>query len=134
MTELQKHTVLELRQQGLKYREIAEHLGVTEAAIKMFLSRSQRARRCCENCGRLLPKNARKTQRFCSGACRHKWWNRNLDKLKNSNRTGHTCRICGKRFLSYKNAKYCSRTCYYKSRRKKHVNPRTRRYLWTGSI
>ncbi len=73
--------------------------------------------RRCAQCKKVLPGEARQTQRFCSHKCRNDWWNSHLDQLQSTRQTAYVCQSCGKRFTSHKNAKYCSRACFYASRR-----------------
>ena len=57
MTRTQKTTILEMRAEGITYKTIAEHLGMSLGSVKMFVSRHNRADdRRCEQCGKLLPK------------------------------------------------------------------------------
>ena len=84
--------------------------------------------RACANCNKPLEPNARRTQRFCCVKCRNDWWNHHQDQLSSqisdhisdqisnqvstSKQTLQICNVCGKRFATYKAAKYCSRACY----------------------
>ena len=96
--------------------------------------------RACANCNKPLDPTARRTQRFCCVKCRNDWWNHHQnqipdqilsqlssqissqisdhisDQISNqvstSKRTMQICNVCGKRFATYKAAKYCSRACY----------------------
>ena len=63
--------------------------------------------------------NKHRKKKFCSDACRLKWWYANSEKLNKKANYDCTCQFCGKVFVSYgnKNRKYCSRSCYGKSRR-----------------
>ena len=96
--------------------------------------------RACANCNKPLDPTARRTQRFCCVKCRNDWWNHHQDqitgqisdqvsnqvsgqisgqvsnqvpdRISTSKRTMQICNVCGKRFATYKTAKYCSRACY----------------------
>lgn len=69
----------------------------------------------CEQCGRPIIQNpGRKRKRFCSDACRNKWWNSHLDLVKRKAVYTFTCLACGKKFTVYGNShrKFCSHACY----------------------
>ena len=120
MTRTQKATILEMRAEGITYKTIAEHLGMSLGSVKMFVSRHNRADdRRCEQCGKLLPKGAGAAQRFCSTKCKNAWWKAHPGKSEGDKQLSCTCAICGKPFTTYKDSKYCSRACYYASMRKK---------------
>ena len=119
MTEKQKRTILEMREEGRSYQEIAEATQLSLSSLKVFVSRWKGGtRRRCVQCGAVLPEGARKTQRFCSTRCRSQWWNKHPGEVKSQKKRPLVCSICGGSFTSYKPAKYCSRACYYDSRRK----------------
>ena len=131
MTEKQKNTILEMRAEGITCKEIADHLGMTLGSVKMFVSRHNRHPRHnraddrrCEQCGKLLPKGTAAsrggilTQRFCSTKCKNAWWKAHPGKTEGDKQLTRTCAICGKTFTTYKDSKYCSRSCYYASMRK----------------
>ena len=84
MTDHQKQHIINLRAEGKPYKEIADELGLTLGSVKMFMSRMKREgeRRKCEMCRKLLPKGARRTQRFCYEKCKTDWWNRERMKKK----------------------------------------------------
>ena len=83
MTEKEKRTILDMRAAGRQYKEISAELGIEVSALKVFVQRQkhQDVRRC-EQCRKALPKDARKTQRFCSDKCRNDWWNSHQDELQ----------------------------------------------------
>lgn len=73
----------------------------------------------CEQCGKPVEQNEhRKRKRFCSDACRNKWWNNHLDSVKRKAIYELTCHYCRKTFTVYGNAKrkFCSHSCYVKYR------------------
>ena len=118
MTEKEKKTVLEMRAAGKQYNEISAELGIDVSTLKVFVHRQMHTDiRRCEQCKKVLPKDARKTQRFCSQKCRNGWWYSHQGELQGERLTTYVCAVCGKNFSSYKNAKYCSRACFYTSRR-----------------
>ena len=75
MTEKEKRTILDMRAAGRQYKEISAELGIEVSALKVFVHRQKHKDvRRCEQCRKTLPKDARKTQRFCSDKCRNDWW------------------------------------------------------------
>ena len=74
MTEKEKRTILDMRAAGRQYKEISAELGIEVSALKVFVHRQKHddARRC-EQCNKVLPKNARKAQWFCSLKCKNAW-------------------------------------------------------------
>ena len=71
MTEKEKRTVLDMRAAGKQYKEISAELGIEVSALKVFVHRQKHDDvRRCEQCRKVLPKDARKTQRLCSDKCR----------------------------------------------------------------
>ena len=118
MTEKEKRTILDMRAAGKQYKEISGLLGIEVSALKVFVHRQKHTDvRRCEQCKKGLPKDARKTQRFCSDKCRNDWWNNHQGELQGERLTTHVCAVCGKEFTSYKSAKSCSRACFYTSKR-----------------
>ena len=55
----------------------------------------------CAQCKKVLPKGARKTQRFCSDKCRNDWWYSHQGELQGKRLTAFVCTVCGKAFTSY---------------------------------
>ena len=118
MTEKEKRTILDMRAAGKQYKEISAELGIEVSALKVFVHRQKHIDvRQCDQCKKVLPMDARKTQRFCSEKCRNDWWYGHQAELHGERLTTYVCAVCGKRFTSYKQAKYCSRACFYASRR-----------------
>ena len=118
MTEKEKRTILDMRAAGRQYKEISAELGIEVSALKVFMHRQKHKDvRRCEQCKKVLPKDVRKTQRFCSHKCRNDWWYSHKGELQGERLTTFVCAVCGKGFTSYKQAKYCSRACFYESRR-----------------
>ena len=117
MTRTQKTTILEMRAEGITYKAIAEQMGMSLGSVKMFVSRHNRADdRRCEQCGKLLPKGAGASQRFCSTKCKTMWWTANPGRA--AKQVQHTCAVCETTFMGGKDSKYCSRACYYASMHK----------------
>ena len=120
MTEKDKKIILDMRAAGIPYKAISEKLGIEVSALKVFVHRNNKpsARKCCL-CGKHLPVDARTTQRFCSLKCKNAWWKRHPNQDESEKRVVYTCAVCGTKFISYnRNSSYCSRACYYASRRR----------------
>ena len=117
MTSQEKQRISELRSTGLSYQAIADETGINLGAIKMFFKRGKEANvqvPRCEQCHKPLRQDIARQRRFCSDICRVKWWSTHPEQIK-----GHRfiCQTCRKTFYSRKPGKYCSRACYYASRK-----------------
>ena len=117
MTQSQKNTIESLRAEGLTYDKIASALNVSLSTVKMYFSRKQNSIPRCDQCHRRLNVTNRKA-RFCSPSCRCKWHQNHLADSPNREKYFRYCQVCGKMFFSVKAASFCSRPCYYQSRRK----------------
>ena len=109
-----KDDILTLREMGLSYAQIASELHLPLGSVKSVLSRAQvlYANDLCDQCNCLISDGrVRRNRRFCCDSCRAKWW------MKHRRKTQYLCKTCGMLFESRKPAKYCSRECYYQSRR-----------------
>ena len=134
MTQTQKEQIAAMRRQGLGYGKIAASLGLSQNSIKSVCRRNnlisvtpirQRRTACgaCEECGKaLLQIPETKKKRFCSDKCRMAWWAAHPEAVNRKAVYHFTCPVCGASFASYGNAnrKYCSRSCYAQSRRRRH--------------
>ena len=125
MTKEEKQNILTLQSQGLGYKRIAATLGISENTVKSFLKRADKVpeifrvpetpqvddgKHRCLQCGKPVPQNpGRKEKKFCSDACRYRWWNSH--PAKDADRI---CPVCGERFTAYgrRSRKYCSHACY----------------------
>ena len=123
ISEVQKNTILTLRQQGCSYQEIAGQLILSPNTVKSVCRRrganapkpDMLSLNACKNCGVPLPQSIGGRKRaFCCDKCRYAWWNQS--RRKQPYRL--TCYCCGKEFISYGNRKrkFCSRKCYILSR------------------
>lgn len=137
MTEVEKQQIHELRLKGLGYKAIAAVLGLSRDSVKSYCKRNglygdvsvvslnieemKKQSLVCLHCGKKLKQKKKgRTRKFCSEECRRIWWKNNQDK-RNKKDTAvykYTCVYCQKEFSSYgnKNRKYCSHSCYIKSR------------------
>lgn len=120
MTAEQQNQIYELRKQGLGYGQIADKINSTKNAVRLFCRRQNIAEEfaVCKECGQpYQKKRASKASAFCSKSCYEKWWR----KVNPGRRTVYRriCPVCEKSFeaASKKSQKYCSRACFYESRR-----------------
>lgn len=134
MTYQQKEKIRQLRGDGFSYSRIAETLGISENTVKSFCRRNnlggvsmentiQADCVLCRQCGILLTHTVgAKQKRFCSDKCRMKWWNAHPEAVSRKAVYSFACVHCGAIFESYgnKKRKYCSRTCYGKSKAVRH--------------
>lgn len=120
MTQEQKVRILELRNQGKGYGEIAKELNMDKSTVHKFIIRNvNNDSSICKYCGnKIIQNKSYKRRVFCSKTCRENWWNRNRDKLKSKDKYKFKCQGCGLEFISFKhvNQKYCSRQCYFENR------------------
>ena len=119
MTEEQKQKVRQLRAQGFGYIKVSKELGISESTIKSFCRRDKQPLNTplyfCNCCGKPVEQNPkRKEKKFCSDACRMKWWNSHRDKVDHRAMKKRACLFCGTEFSVYSTAdkKYCSHNCY----------------------
>ena len=112
-----KAKVIALRNEGYKYKEIADHLGVNINSVKSYIHRLRNDVPRCIQCSKPLPPSTTKKRKFCSEKCRIKWWNDHRDLHKKA--ATKVCVFCGKEFQCYEpSRKYCSSECYNQSRMK----------------
>ncbi len=119
MTNEERQRIMSLRRDGVGYGEIAGKLHISVNTVKSFCRRhgltADARASVCEQCGRPVSQNpGRKRKRFCSDACRNKWWNAHLDLVKRKANYVLSCPNCGKEFSVYGNRKrkYCCHACY----------------------
>lgn len=124
MTDKEKKRIAALREQGHTYQQIADETGIGLSTIKMYFIRKKAPdddMRYCPQCRKPFKKDAQNKRRFCSDACRSKWWRAHPEQFSQNRQHKFTCPVCGKDFFAYRATKYCSRECYFKSRRKTGV-------------
>ena len=127
----QKTRITRLRSEGASYNQIAQKLGISKNTVSTFCRRngltgdtaesapSTVTTHTCKNCGKeIIQYPGRKEKKFCSDACRNKWWSAHLSEVKRRARYPYTCPSCGKMFYAYgnRNRKYCSHACYIAGR------------------
>ena len=123
MTDGQKIHIDNLRLEGCGYSKIAKEIGLSENTVKSYCRRSKTSSESKENiavcaqCGKPIDKSKRSAKRFCSDACRNKWWS---EHPKTEMPYTATCACCGKKIhMRRRNEKkYCSHACYIKARYK----------------
>ena len=136
MTEQQKITIRNLREQNFSYVAIARAMSLTVSTIKSYCQRSGLAGnrkgafksqldnlkalptfcRCCGS--QIIQKEKVKRRIFCSDECRVTWWNSHLELVKRRNPHTDRCICCGNEFTWHgsKVRKFCSHACYIKHR------------------
>lgn len=126
MTDKQKDQITLMQHKGYGYKRIASALDLPVNGVKTYCHRhpvspdcSQHRHDTCLQCGAPLKQiTHRKPRKFCSDACRVKWWNSHRDLINHRETHQVTCRHCGKVFSTAKNStrKYCSHGCYIADR------------------
>ncbi len=129
MTDKQKSEIIRMRELGASFARIAEVTGVSRNTIKSFCRRQNVTTHTqTENvsdelhgkqCGKPLHRvPGRKMPKFCSTACRTKWWNAHPEEVNRKAVYSFTCSYCKKPFTAYgnKSRKYCSHECYMAAR------------------
>lgn len=123
MRAIQAEQISHMRRMGNSYGRIAESLGVSLNTVKSFCRRkgiiAESGVSRCEWCGSEVKQTEhRKTKRFCSDACRTKWWSAHRHLLNSTSQVMLRCLYCGREFVDYATAgrKYCCHECYIKAR------------------
>ena len=133
MTDAQKVAIAEYRREGYGYKKISQLTGVCESSVKTYCRRNGLAgtaaeiqapahgitEKPCLCCGKpVVQYPGRKEKKFCSDACRNKWWNTHLHLVNRKAMYEFVCPVCGKPFTAYgnRNRKYCSHECYIEDR------------------
>ena len=125
MTKGEKLLIAQYRAQRMGYTAIAGTLGLPKNTVKSFCQRNGLGKGCgelhdvqedvCRQCGEALKRDEhRKTRRFCSDACRLRWWHAHRDRGKNAKR--RVCPACQKEFSTDRGQTYCSHVCYIRAR------------------
>lgn len=134
MTTNEKTRIAEMRKSDCSYAAIASELGINENTVKTFCRRNgltgtpaemkkpkftEITEKPCQCCGKtFIQYPGRKEKKFCSDACRNKWWNSHLGEVKRKAMYEYRCPHCGSVFHAYgnRNRKYCSHACYIADR------------------
>ena len=125
MTNREK--IIELREKGKTYKEIAADLGLAVGTVKCVCSKAKNKVNVvhCLHCGKPVKQTkGKRAKRFCCDECRHKWWNEHKELSKRKTFTDCECAFCGKKFRSYGNRvrKYCCRDCYERAHQGGHCD------------
>ena len=125
MNQHEKSEIARLQNEGLGYKKIADALGLPINTVKSYCYRnpvkSKQVKYFCKQCdAEVVQQTNRKEKKFCSDACRMKWWNSHPEQVNHKVVNKLTCPSCHKRFESYGKRKnmFCSRACYGKFRMK----------------
>ena len=133
MTEEQKLYIEKARNNGSDYMTIAQKLGVSASAVKVFCSRNHLSDKylrsgriqtdpgLCRNCGKPIASlPGRKRRIFCSRECGLAWWHKNPEHIAKKAVYTIVCLNCGTSFSVYgqKGRKFCSTSCFAQYRRK----------------
>ncbi len=109
------------QRKGFGYRKIANLTNFPADSVKYYCRKNTEAdlTNTCLNCGTAIQQTMHHKQKvFCSDSCRMKWWNRHPEMVKRKVEK-HSCLYCGKDYFSHRaTQKYCSRKCFYDSRRR----------------
>ena len=130
MNKREKELVEKLRTSGESYSKIADRLGISKNTIQSYCRRNNIGDAAltatdiddggyCKKCGEPLKQTqGKKVKLFCSDKCRMGWWNAHPHLISHKSVRTFTCQTCGKSFEGFGKGerKYCSRTCYTKSR------------------
>ena len=117
MTETEKRDIAEMRAKGASYTKIAKTLHLPEGTVKSYCTRNKLSTKdtqhSCLQCGAAIQaSHVKREKKFCSDACRMKWWNRHTELMKDN----AVCAHCGKSFHGRAGRKYCSHACYIAER------------------
>ena len=131
MMEEAKEEVRLLRKNGMRYRQIAEYVGVPDSSawrifgekdladlpIDKEIGKKILSHEACAYCGGKIKKAATgRTKRFCSEKCRRAYWKIHRDEMKKNPEAIYlkVCPYCGKAFEVYGNKirKYCCHEHY----------------------
>ena len=120
-----KKKIIELKMTGLGGKAIATQLQLSPNSVKTFLHRHGKdsayiaSMGMCPCCGaQLIQTPGKKPKKFCSDACRMKWWAQHPEQMDRTLYT-ITCTQCGRSFeTANPKRKFCGRACYADNRRK----------------
>ena len=118
---LDRKKIVELKEQGKSYREIATLLNIPLGSVKGICSivKHQSPITYCKFCGKPIKLTKHKREKkFCSDNCRQKWWTSHKNLIKKKTFRVNTCKFCGKTFIGYGNRErfYCCRDHYDRAR------------------
>lgn len=125
LSDEEKKKIIELKMAGLGGKAIATQLQLSPNSVKTFLHRHGKDSAyialmgMCPCCGaQLIQTPGKKPKKFCSDACRMKWWAQHPEQMDRTLYT-ITCTQCGRSFeTANPKRKFCGRACYADNRRK----------------
>lgn len=114
MNDFEKRRIVELKEAGNGYGNIAKELGLSKSTVSSYL-KSLEGNKTCKCCGAKFTQPAGvRLKMFCCDKCRFKY--RRLLKKGKPMTSGYQaeCLCCHKKFYSYRSQKrkFCSRACY----------------------
>ena len=117
MTDKEKEELAHLRKRGMGYSKIAKFMSLPISTVKSYCIRNKLVsgggQMFCLECGKSITQPpGQKGKKFCSDACRIRWWNHHTKLMK----ANAVCAHCGKRFHGRTGRKYCSHACYIAER------------------
>ena len=124
MTDIEKQRILNLRLRGFDYAAISHEIQIKPETVRSYCRKvnlteiSKAESTSCLFCGKQISQpNRGIIKLYCSERCRSAW--RRSTKTMNEKIYHHIYQGCGKEFdtITNKVQKYCSRTCYQKSRK-----------------
>lgn len=121
MTDEEKGIISYLRRNGMGYSKIAEFMSLSISTVKSYCIRNKLTagggQMVCLMCGKPITQPpGQKGKKYCSDACRIRWWNHHTKLMK----ANAVCAHCGKLFHGRAGRKYCSHACYIAERFGKH--------------
>lgn len=118
-----------------KYAESCPHCGCPMKVIVRLIAEQEKSaitteqlnltevvtaeKNSCSQCGKEVAQApGRKKKKFCSDACRSKWWAAHPEQIRHKSNRTINCAFCGKAFQVHggQKRKYCSHNCYIKDR------------------
>ncbi len=127
VNDMQRQQILRLRQAGRSFAQIADEVHLSKSTVKSFCYRHHDAAPkaepapsspVCPQCGQPLPSAPFRPRRFCTDACRAKYWMEHSDQINRRSAVKTTCPVCHRSFVDYaqRHRKYCSHACYIAAR------------------
>ena len=122
MTDDQKKRLERLRRSGKSYPEIADAMGMTRDAVRMYCTRNdikvgKDIDVRCLYCGKTIElKDKGRKAKYCSEGCRIRHW-RELKRMDSNSGMRKVCEGCGREFNAVPiTRRYCSHKCYIDAR------------------
>ncbi len=124
MTDQIKEKMIELREQGLGYRRIAQEVGLNVGSVTIFFRRliEKNAATFCRYCGKKLKQSkGHRQKKYCDARCRYLWLKAHPEEQDLRAYRVIICANCGCEYKTYgsKERRYCSRQCYLLAHAKK---------------